>query len=182
MYTENIKIMSVGLLLLMLTNCSTLYQSSNQNQFNTQSLPSGLSEINLQGKTLKTIGSIDGWQRLIEIGPGSDAIITFLDGSLRGGTIVQVSSDTIILNTAGNNLTILRSEIVSVEIKGSSGALAGGLVGFLISGVGLTAMLCAGEDCPPEGWLLGISLLGLPGGLLGALIGSQIGGDEIIVP
>ena len=39
---------------------------------------------------------------------------------------------------------------------------------------------CGGEEIPAEAWLLGVSLFGIPGGLLGALIGSQTGGDEII--
>ncbi len=120
------------------------------------------------------------WERLMEIGPGSDALLTLTDGTLRSGLIVKVHSDELILKTAGQMVTIARSDIVLVEVKGSSGALAGGVVGFLVSGIGLTAIIC--EDCPGEAWAIGIALLGVPGGLLGALIGSQIGGDVEIIP
>ncbi len=121
-----------------------------------------------------------GWERLKEIGTGSDALITLTDGTLRSGHIIKVLSDELILKVAGQDKTVARSDIVLVKVMGSSGIVTGGIVGFLASGVILTAILC--EDCPPEGWALGIALLGIPGGLLGALIGSQIGGDEEIIP
>jgi hypothetical protein len=117
----------------------------------------------------------------MEIGPGSDAFLTLTDGTLRSGQIVAVHLDDLILKAAGQDVTILRTDIVVVKIKGASGIVAGGIVGFLVSGIGLTAIICT-DDCPAEGWVLGIALLGIPGGLLGALIGSQIGGDEEIIP
>jgi hypothetical protein len=118
----------------------------------------------------------------MEIGPGSEAIITLRNNTLRGGEIVKVTSDSLELMSAGQLLSIARSDIALVKVQGTSGTLAGGVIGFLVSGVVLTLVATGGEDIPPEGWILGIALLGIPGGLIGALIGSQTGGNEEIVP
>ena len=175
-------ILPVGFIIISLTNCGTLYQSSQQSQLINTPLPSGLSKVKSQSSPFSPIVDGKGWGHLMMNGSGSDALITLNDGSLRGGTIVQVTQDSLTINSANKNFTIARSDIAVVEIKGSSGALAGGIIGFLLSGVVLTLVASGGEEIPAEGWVLGISLLGIPGGLLGALIGSQVGGDEVIVP
>jgi len=174
--------MMVVVCLLTLTNCGTLYQSSQQSLLINTPLPSGLSETKSQSSQFSPIDNGKGWGLLMMNGAGSDALITLNDGSLRGGTIVQVTQDSLTINSANKNFTIARSDIAVIEIKGSSGTLAGGIIGFLVSGVVLTLVASGGEEIPAEGWILGISLLGIPGGLLGALIGSQVGGDQIIVP
>ena len=172
----------LGLYVLTLTNCSAIYQNARQNDLYDSSPHYSVLDL-----VPKTIGRnpapvADDWGKLIQIGPGSDALVTLRDGTLRGGKIVSVKADSLGLITAGQVVSIARSEIALVEVKRSSGALAGGLIGFLITGVGITAYLCREGDCPGEAWLLGIAILGIPGGLLGALIGSQTGGDVQIVP
>lgn len=175
-------ILTLGLSQFLLTSCGTLYQASQQNQLINSPLPSGLSEARTPSELFSPVDDGKGWGYLMMNGAGKDALITLNDGSLRGGTIVQATQDSLTINSANKNFTIARSDIAVVEIKGSSGALAGGIIGFLVSGVVLTLVVSGGEEIPAEGWVLGISLLGIPGGLLGALIGSQVGGDQIIVP
>ena len=170
----------LGLFVLTLTNCSTIYQNARQNDLYDSSPYASVLDLVPKNISPNPAPVADNWNKLMQIGPGSDALVTLRDGTLRGGQIVTVTSDTLGLITAGQIVSLARSEIALVEVKGSSGTLAGGLIGFLVTGVGLTAILC--EDCPPEGWALGIALLGIPGGLLGVLIGSQIGGDVQIVP
>ncbi len=124
-----------------------------------------------------------GWTQLANVGPGRDAIVTLTDGTLRGGQIVDVESGALRLLVGGNVVTITRSDIASVRVKRKRGTLIGGVVGFLISGVTLTAIACAeGGGCSGAGIIVGGTILGIPGLLLGALIGSQVGGDLEIVP
>ena len=172
----------LGLFVLTLTNCSTIYQNARENDLYESSPYAGLLDLAPKNTSPNTVPAADNWNKLMQIGPGSDALVTLRDGTLRGGQIVTVTSDSLGLTTAGQVVSLARSEIALVEVKGSSGALAGGLIGFLVTGVGLTAILCEEGDCPGEAWILGIALLGIPGGLLGALIGSQTGGDIQIVP
>jgi len=170
-----------GLLTLTLTNCGTLYHNMNQSELYQPSPYSEVMPLIPKDITPAPEPVSDSWQDLMSIGPGSDALVTMSDGTLKGGQIITVTLDSLFMKTAGKEISIARSEIALVEIKGSSGALAGGIIGFLISGVGLTAIISQGQ-ATPEGWLVGISLLGIPGGLLGALIGSSTGGDVEIVP
>ena len=180
-------IVVVGLFALTLTNCGAIYQGAHQTNWDDSSptwddsSPIALmSAITPKSIPLSKTQGGQGWERLMEIGPGRDALITLKDGTLRSGQIVKVISDELILRVAGQDNTVARSDIVLVKIQGSSGVVAGGIIGFLASGTILTAILC--EHCEAEGWVLGISLLGIPGGLLGALIGSGVGGDEEIIP
>jgi hypothetical protein len=183
-------IVVLGLFALTLTHCSTLYQGARQTNWDDYSPacddPSptaALLALTPKSLPLGQTQLSSGWERLMEIGPGSDAFLTLTDGTLRGGQIVEVHSDKLIMMVAGQDVSIARSDIALVKIKGSSGTLAGGLIGFAVSGVTLTAIICGeANGCSGEGWVLGIALLGIPGGLLGALIGSQIGGDEEIIP
>jgi hypothetical protein len=172
----------LGLFVLTLTNCSTIYQNARQNDLYDSSPYASVLDLVPKNISPNPAPVAENWNKLMQIGPGSDALVTLRDGTLRGGQIFKVTSDSLGLITAGHVVSIARSEIALVELKGSSGALAGGLIGFLVTGVGLTAILCQEGDCPGEAWLLGISLLGIPGGLVGALIGSQTGGDIQIVP
>ena len=125
-----------------------------------------------------------GWEYLMKIGPGRNAIITLTDTTMRGGQIVEVHSDELHLLIAGQTVTFARSNIVLVTVKRPSKTAEFALGGFLVTGVGITAALCLSEDahCEPLGWLLGIGLFGLPGALLGALAGIQTGGDVEIMP
>ena len=170
----------VGLLALTLTNCGALYQNMNQSELYQTSPYSEILALAPPKINTDPVPGSNDWQQLIQIGPGYDVIVTLRDGNLRGGQIFTVDQDTLVLHSAGQKITIPRSDIALVKVKRSTGAVTGGVIGFLVTGVGLTATFC--EDCPPEGWLLGVSLLGIPGGLLGALIGSSTGGDVEIVP
>jgi hypothetical protein len=190
-------IMVLGSVALMLTNCSAVYQGARQTIVDDSSPnwddyspvcddyspTAAMLAITPKSLSLSRTPVSSGWERLMEIGPGSDAFLTLTDGTLRGGQIVEVHSDKLIMMVAGQDMTIARTDIALVKIKRSSGTLAGGLIGFAVSGVTLTAIICGEADgCSGEGWVVGITLLGIPGGLLGALIGSQIGGDEEIIP
>ena len=124
-----------------------------------------------------------GWTKLADIGLGRDAIVTLTDGTLRGGQIVEVQSGALRLLVGGNVMTITRSDIASVEVKRKRGTLIGGVAGYLISAVTLTALVCAeAGECSVTIAIVGGAVLGIPGLLLGALIGSQVGGDVEIVP
>jgi hypothetical protein len=180
-------IVVLGLFALTLTNCGAIYQGARQTNWDDSSPSWGdssplalLSAITPKSLPLSQTQGGQGWEHLMEIGPGSDALITLTDGTLRSGQIIKVLPDELILRVAGQDKTVARSDIVLVKVMGSSGLLAGAVIGYLASGVIITAALC--DDCPGEAWLLGIALLGIPGGLVGALIGSGIGGDEEIIP
>lgn len=180
-------IVVLGLFALTLTNCGAIYQGARQTNWNDSSPTwddsspiAAMLAITPRNLPFSRAQGGQGWNRLMEIGPGSDAFLTLTDGTLRGGQIVEVRSDELILKVAGKDVTVARSDIALVKVIGSSSTLAGGVIGFLVSGITLTAIIC--DDCPAEGWVLGIALLGIPGGLLGALIGSQIGGDVEIIP
>ena len=175
-------IVFLGSLSLTLMNCSTGYQSARQNNWYDASPYADVLDLVPKNISPSPVPVSDDWQTLVQIGPGSDAIVTLRDGTLRGGKIITVTSDSLGLKTAGNIITLVRSEIALVEVKGTSGALAGGMIGFLVGGFALTAILSGGEDISPQGWILGTALLGIPTGLVGALIGSQTGGDVEIVP
>ncbi len=124
-----------------------------------------------------------GWARLIDIGPGRDAIVTLTDGTLRGGQIVEVQSEALRLLVGANAITIARTDIASVRVKRKRGTLIGGLIGYVGSGALLIGIICAEADgCSAAGVIVGFAILGVPGGLVGALIGSQMGGDVEIVP
>ena len=57
------------------------------------------------------------------------------------------------------------------------------MIGALVSGLTLTTVACSdGEGCDGQTWVLLVPILGIPGGLLGALIGSQAGGPVEIIP
>jgi hypothetical protein len=125
-----------------------------------------------------------GWSRLAEVGPGKDAVVTYRDGTLRGGVVQSVEGNELVMASGGEMVRIARSDIATVQIRRKKGTLAGGLIGFAVTGIGLTTIICAENDadCDWQVWVFGITLLGIPGGLLGALIGSQTGGDIEIVP
>ena len=175
-------IVVLGLFALTLTNCGAIVGGTRQTIRAESSPAAAKLAITPKGLPVSRTQGGQGWGRLIQIGPGRDAILTLTDGTLRGGQIVKVHSDGLILQVAGQDVAVDRSDIAAVKVKRSSGTLTGGVVGFLASGITLTAIICDGNNCSGEAWALGIALLGVPGGLLGVLIGSQIGGDVEIVP
>ncbi len=175
-------IVVLGSFSLTLTNCGTAYQSARQTNWYDSSPYAGVLDLVPKNISPNPAPVADDWQYLMQNGPGSDAIVTLRDGTLRGGIIITVTADSLGLKTAGQVVTLARSEIALVEVKGTSGALAGGLIGYLVGGIALTAILFGDEDVPIEGWILGTALLGIPTGLIGVLIGSQTGGDVEIVP
>jgi len=175
-------VLVLGLHSLALTNCGTIYQSAHHTNWYDSSPNARVLDIVPTNINLNPAPVADDWQKLMQIGPGSDAVVTLRDGTLRGGKIITVTTDSLGLKTSGQLVTLARSEIALIEVKGTSGALAGGLIGYLVGGIALTAIVFGGEDIPAEGWVLGVALLGIPTGLLGVLIGSQTGGDVEIVP
>lgn len=117
------------------------------------------------------------WDRLAEVGTGRQAVVSLSDGTLKGGRIVEVLPNALRMETAGQVVEVPRSDMVVVRVQRKSYTLAGGVVGFLVSGLGWMAYACHDDDCGAAGALLVFTLLGAPGGLVGALIGSQVGGD-----
>jgi len=118
------------------------------------------------------------WSRLGEVGPGQQAVVSLSDGSLKGGKILEVLPSALRMESNGQAFEIPRSDMVTVRVQRKSYTLAGGVIGFVVSGLGWTAYACSGDgDCGFAGALLVFTLLGAPGGLVGALIGSQAGGD-----
>lgn len=118
------------------------------------------------------------WERLSEVGPGQQAVVSLADGTIRGGRILEVLPGALRMESGGQVFEIPRSDMVVVRVQRKNYTVAGGVVGFLVSGLGWMAYLCGGgDDCGAAGALLVFTLLGAPGGLVGALIGSQAGGD-----
>jgi hypothetical protein len=105
------------------------------------------------------------------------------DGGSRGGRIIDVQTESLSLLTGADTIVVARSEIASVKVKRGRGTVWGGLVGSEISGAAVTASACADEDIDCDGnVVLWFAIGSVPGLLLGALIGSQVGGDVEIVP
>jgi len=119
------------------------------------------------------------WDRLAKIGPGQQAVVSLSDGTLKGGKILEVLPSGLRMESSGQAYEIPRSDMVTVRVQRKSNTLEGGVIGFLVSGLGWTAYLCGSGDggCGFAGGLFIFTLLGAPGGLIGALIGSQTGGD-----
>ncbi|MGW8265972.1 MAG: hypothetical protein ACWGSQ_06360 [Longimicrobiales bacterium] len=117
------------------------------------------------------------WERLAEVGTGRQAVVSLSDGTLKGGRIVEVLPNALRMESAGQAFEIPRPDMVTVRVQRKSYTMAGGVVGFLVSGLGWMAYACHDDDCGVAGALLVFTLLGAPGGLVGALIGSQAGGD-----
>jgi len=117
------------------------------------------------------------WDRLAAVGPGHQAVVSLSDGTLRGGKIVEVLPSALRLESSGQVLEIPRADMVTVRVQRKSNTMAGGLIGFVVSGLGWTVYACSDDDCGFAGALAVFTLLGAPGGLIGALIGSQTGGD-----
>ncbi len=108
------------------------------------------------------------------------ALVTLNSSHLRSGKIIKVYPDTLLLLSHNQPLKIAADDIAMITVKRPSRTLEGTFIGFMASGLILTSILCA--ECKDEGYLLVFSLMGLPGGLFGGIIGSQTGGDIEIIP
>ena len=91
----------LGLISLTLTNCGTVYQGARQTNWYDSSPYAGVLDLVPKNISPNPTPVSNNWQYLMKNGPGSDALVTLRDGTLRGGQIVTVTSDSLVLKTAG---------------------------------------------------------------------------------
>lgn len=116
---------------------------------------------------------------------GANIVVTRLDGSQVGGELIAVKPDSLLLLSAGTDLTIAMAEIKSIRIvrksRAGRGAFLGSIGGVLTGGV-LGAVSGGGIDELTSGafaLVLGFSF-GVIGGLGGLSLGAIMGVDTTI--
>jgi hypothetical protein len=134
------------------------------------------------------------WHRLADIGPGHGAVVTMRDGTLRGGWITGVDGGTINLQTAGETLPLAARDIATVRVQRSDRTLLYSVLGYLLTATAATLVVYNAEvrhrdsteddalDHDSRDLIVVGAVGGIPGALLGALIGQRTSGDVDIVP
>ncbi|HEX6941531.1 MAG TPA: hypothetical protein VF128_01320 [Gemmatimonadaceae bacterium] len=131
------------------------------------------------------------WQRLAEVGPGHGAVVTMRDGTLRGGWIAGVDGGTINLQAAGETLPLAASDIAVVRVQRSNRTLLYGVIGYFVTATAAILVVNhkdnesadpTDDDHKSRDLVVAGSLGGIPGALLGALIGQWTSGDVEFVP
>lgn len=127
-------------------------------------------------------GSTTGWMHLQEKGPGHDALVTLRDGTMRGGWITQVDADKLHLQTAGAPLALASAAIASVRVKRSDRTLLYSFIGYVVTGAVSAIVVYNDDDHAKKDMVVTFGVGGIPGALLGALIGRRTSGDIEIIP
>jgi len=115
---------------------------------------------------------------------GVELVITKIDGQQIQGELIAIRQNSLLLlSYEGADVSVYIDDIEVITIEKKSKAWIGGGVGLLI---GSSAFLIIAYNMPdavdvsvPEAIAVSL-LLGMPVALLGALIGSTMGGDETI--
>lgn len=120
--------------------------------------------------------------RLQSMAPGRSAVVTMNDGTLRGGWVTSVDDSQLHMEKQGEKVALAISDIATVRVQRSDRTLLYGMIGYLVTGT--AAVLIAHNDGDHEFKDLVIvgSVGGIPGGILGALIGSRSSGDVEVIP
>lgn len=120
--------------------------------------------------------------RLQEHAPNHTAIVYMNDGTLRGGWVNSVDDTHMHMLKQGQPVDLAIAEIATVRVQRPSHTFLYGVLGYAVTGT--VAMLIAKNDGEDDfrdlAVVFGVS--GIPGGLIGALIGKGTTGDMEIVP
>lgn len=128
------------------------------------------------------IKPMGNWHRLAEIGPGHAAVVTLRDGTLRGGWITGVDAAHLELQSAGQPIELSPSDIAVVRVQRTDRTLLYTVLGYLATATIGAVVVYNDDNHEPRDLIIVGAVAGIPGGLLGALIGDRTSGDVEIVP
>jgi len=120
--------------------------------------------------------------RLQSLAPTHSVVVTMSDGTLRGGWVTAVDDTHLHMQKSGEEVSLAISDITTVRVQRSDQTLMYAMLGYIVTGA--TVIVIAhhkGEHEFKDLVIIG-SVGGIPGGLLGALIGSRTSGDVEIIP
>src|SRR5262245_33321144 len=120
--------------------------------------------------------------RLQAKAPGHSAVITMNDGTLRGGWVTSVDDSNINMEKQGAKTSLALSDIATVRVQRPDRTLLYGMIGYLVTGTVATIIAYNDGDHEFKDLVIVGGVGGIPGGILGALMGSRYGGDIEIVP
>ncbi|HET6349450.1 MAG TPA: hypothetical protein VFH88_10255 [Candidatus Krumholzibacteria bacterium] len=126
--------------------------------------------------------SSGGWHRLKGIGPGHAAVVTLGDGTLRGGWVAGVDDQVLHLQSAGQTFDLAPQDIATVRVKRSDRTLLYSAIGYIVTATVATIVVYNDSDHEKKDLVIVFGVAGIPGGLLGALVGDRTSGDVEIVP
>jgi hypothetical protein len=113
--------------------------------------------------------------------PGHSVVATMSDGTLRGGWVTSVDDTHLNLEKQGEKVALSISDVATVRVQRSDLTLLYGMVGYLVTGIAAT-IIAYQDDHEFKDLVIVGSIGGIPGGILGALMGSRYSGDVEIVP
>jgi len=118
---------------------------------------------------------------------GADLLIERLDGKQVRGELIAVKNTALLLmeRDSGADVSAAVEDIKAIRVVKKSKALQGAGYGFLISAAGLSALAWASDEeyfLDPEGGgpLVLFPFFGIPGLLVGSVIGAIMGTDKTI--
>ena len=120
--------------------------------------------------------------RLQSKGPGHAALVTMNDGTLRGGWIKGVDDSQLHLQKPGGDVSLALSDVTLVQIKRSDRTLLYTALGYLVTATVATVIAHSDGEHDFKDQVIIFGVGGIPGGVLGALIGHWTSGDIEIVP
>jgi len=120
--------------------------------------------------------------RLQAKAPGHSAVVTMNDGTLRGGWVTSVDDAHINLEKQGEKASLALSDVVTVRVQRPDHTLLYGMIGYLVTGTVATIIAYNDGDHEFKDLVIVGGVGGIPGGILGALMGSRYGGDMEIIP
>ena len=120
--------------------------------------------------------------RLQSKGPGHAAVVTMSDGTLRGGWIKGVDDSQLHLQKQGGDVSLPLSDVTLVQIKRSDRTLLYTALGYLVTATVATVIAHSDGEHDFKDQVIIFGVGGIPGGVLGALIGHWTSGDIEIVP
>ena len=120
--------------------------------------------------------------RLQSKGPGHSALVTMNDGTLRSGWITAVGDNELKMERLGTNIQVPLSDVAMVKIERSDRTLLYGAIGYVVTATvaGLVAHNNGADDFKDQVIIVGVG--GIPGAVLGALLGHKTSGDVEIIP
>ena len=115
-------------------------------------------------------------------GPGHTAVVTMNDGTLRGGWIKGVDDTQLHMLKQGGEVSLSLSDVAMVQIKRSDRTLLYSVIGYLVTATVATIVVYNDDYHEPRDLIIVGAVGGIPGALLGALVGQRRSGDVEIVP
>ncbi len=114
---------------------------------------------------------------------GADLDVVRRNGLRASGELIAVKqSSLVLLNLAGQDVSVEFAEISSLTIHKASWATKGSLIGFLIGGIagGIAGAAVDTGEYKSERVILGALVFGIAGGFIGMVAGSASGSSEKI--